>query len=117
MATITSHTLSGQDGTHAADILFTLVNLSSGIELFSVATDSKGRLSESVDLSGMHHDDRFEVTLQTANYWTRQGLESTHFIDEIILRLRMPDHNARYHMPVILSPYSYSTWASQPEKV
>ncbi len=116
MATITSHTLSSQDGTHAADILFTLVNLSSGIELFSVATDSKGRLSESVDLSGMHPDDRYEVRLQTANYWERQGVVCPNFIDEIVLRLRMPDHDARYHMPVILSPYSYSTWASQPEK-
>jgi 5-hydroxyisourate hydrolase len=31
---------------------------------------------------------------------------------EIVLRFEMPDPSAQYHMPVILSPNSYSAWWS-----
>jgi len=115
MATLSSHTLNGLDGTHAGGVAVSLVNLNTGRVLFESESDAGGRLSVDVDLTGMSPDDRYELIFSTSDYWQKQGIDHAQRIDEIVLRLSMPDPRARYHLPVILSPNSYSTWASQPE--
>jgi 5-hydroxyisourate hydrolase len=75
MATVSSHTLSSVDGTHAGGIGVALHRLDpSGarVTLFETATDEGGRLSETVAL----------------------------------------DPDARYHIPLMLAPNSYSVWWS-----
>jgi 5-hydroxyisourate hydrolase len=113
MATVSSHTLNGLDGTHAGGIGVTLVNLTSGTTLFATETDSGGRLSEKIDLADAGPTDRYQLTFATGPFWHSSG--HARAIDEIVLRFTMPDPSARYHMPVILSPHSYSIWHSHPE--
>ena len=115
MAVVSSHTLNGADGTHAGGVVVRLVNLSTGSELFMSETDAGGRLLETVDLAGANPADRYELVFDTGQFWTTQGVAHSQRIDEIVLRFAMPDPAARYHMPIILSPNSYSTWASVPE--
>lgn len=115
MAVISSHALDGTHGTHAAGIAITLVNLRTGLLLFNSQTDNAGRLVETVSSSDVQLNDRFELCFELEGYWVSQGVSHTHRIDEIILRFAMPDTNARYHMPIIFSPNSYSTWSSLPE--
>ena len=81
------------------------------------ALDNNGRLEESVDLSLTDATDKFELIFDTGAYWHSFGLSGSdnQIISEVVLRFSMPSKNARYHMPVILSPNSYSTWSSQPE--
>ena len=43
MATLTSHTLNGSDGTHAGGIPVTLTNLNSGAVVLTTAMDGGGR--------------------------------------------------------------------------
>ena len=115
MAVVSSHTLNGADGTHAADIKVRLVNINTGNELFASETDTGGRLQETVDLTGADPADRYELVFDTGRFWAMQGVTHSQRVDEIVLRFAMPDPAARYHMPIILSPNSYSTWASVPE--
>ena len=115
MATITSHTLNSVDGTHAGGIAVTLTHRDTGNTLFSTHMDSTGRLQEKVSHAELNPDHRYELTFYPAPYWADQELEDTHCIDEIVLRFKMPDPDARYHMPIIISPNGYSTWASVPE--
>lgn len=115
MATVSSHTLNGADGTHAGGIKVRLVNVSTGNEVFVSETDAGGRLLETVDLTGADPGDQYELVFDTGRYWTGQGLAHSQRIDEIVLRFAMPNLAARYHMPIVLSPNSYSTWASVPE--
>jgi 5-hydroxyisourate hydrolase len=35
-----------------------------------------------------------------------------HILDEIVIRFAMPDADAKYHIPIIMSPNSYSCWWS-----
>lgn len=112
MAVISSHTLNGIDGSHAGGIAVTLLNIENGTQLFSTTMDEGGRLQETVDISSGKPTDRYELVMQTGAYWTDKGVRHTDLIDEIVLRFKMPDPDARYHMPIILSPNSYSTWAS-----
>ncbi len=114
MAIISSHTLNGNDGTHAIGIPVMLTNLRSQDTLLSIATDEAGRLSQSVELNGLATD-TYELTFQTGDYWRDQGVSHPQIIEQIVLRFKMPDVNARYHHPIIISPNSYSAWASVAE--
>jgi 5-hydroxyisourate hydrolase len=40
----------------------------------------------------------------------RTGMQ---IVEEIVIRFSMPDPGARYHIPVIMSPNSYSCWWSE----
>ena len=115
MATVSTHVLNGVDGSHAGGIRAQLVNLGTGRVVFSVKLDARGRLSQSVDLTGASPDDRYELCLATGDYWKERGLTAKLIVDEIVLRFSMPDQSARYHLPVIFAPNSYSCWTSAPE--
>jgi len=115
MATVSSHTLNATDGSHAAGISVRLVNLCTGTELFSAAMDEGGRLAQTIDLTGAQPADRYELSFATGPYWAALGHENPRVIQEIVLRFAMPDPSARYHCPIILSPFGYSTWASLTE--
>ena len=115
MATVSAHVLSGLDGTHVGGLDVSLVNLTSGRSLFRTKTDSHGRLSEVVDLHDADPGDRYELVFHTLSYWRSVGINTDNCIQEIVLRFLAPDSEARYHRPVILSPHSYSAWASLPE--
>ncbi len=114
MAIISSHILNGNNGTHAAGVAVSLINLRNQQTLFSTVTDEAGRLSQTVELNGLPTD-AYELTFQTGDYWRRHDVSHSQIVEEIVLRLKMPDVNARYHLPIIFSPNSYSTWASAAE--
>ena len=117
MAIVSSHTLNGTNGTHAGEFPVRLINITNNSEIFSTRMDNNGRLEENVDLSLTDEIDKFELIFDTGVYWNSFGLSSSdnQIISEVVLRFSMPNKNARYHMPLILSPNSYSTWSSQPE--
>ena len=117
MAIISSHTLNGMNGTHAGGFPVRLVNITKNSEIFSTSVDNNGRLEENVDLSLNDSTDKYELIFDTGVYWNSLGISASNnqIISEVVLRFSMPNKNARYHMPVILSPNSYSTWSSQPE--
>lgn len=115
MAVVSSHTLNGADGTHAGGIAVRCINLTTGAELFASVTDGGGRLSETIALTGADPADRYEITFATGPYWDARGVTHAQRINEIVMRFAMPEPAARYHMPLILSPNGYSTWASLPE--
>lgn len=117
MATISSHTLNGADGSHAGDITVSLTNRTNGDVLFDSAMDSGGRLSQDIDPGIIDADATYELVFRTGDYWATQCYPGPgeRTIEEVVIRFSMPDPNARYHMPVILSPNSFSVWWSQPE--
>jgi 5-hydroxyisourate hydrolase len=112
MATLTSHALNGLDGSHAGGIHVSLVKGGSPEPLRSSKTDDGGRLSFEFDPSEIDYDVSYELVFHVEPYWIDRGLQSDGVISEIVLRFKMPDASGEYHMPVILSPFSYSTWKS-----
>lgn len=114
MAVVSSHTLNGVDGTHAGGIKVELRRLGDVAPLFAATMGDGGRLSENVELTGADPDAMYEMVFHTAAYWAARGLPqgAGRIIPEVVLRFSMPDPDGRYHMPIILSPNGYSTWAS-----
>jgi len=112
MATVSSHTLNGVDGSHAGGIAVRLVNLNTAEIVFDAHTDESGRLSQRVDEP--NPTARYEIIFQTGAYWQGRvsGTRGTRIIDEIVVRFSMPEPDGTYHIPLILSPHGYSLWSS-----
>ena len=110
MATLTSHTLNGSDGTHAGGITVTLRNLESGGGGFTSQMDAGGRLSEQIDTATVDPCATYELVFDTSAYWAARDMPAS--VQQIALRFAMPDPKGAYHMPVILNPNSYSVWCS-----
>lgn len=117
-ATISTHILNGADGSHAGGIAVRLVNIATGAVLFEAETDDGGRLTREVDLAGADTADRYEICFSTGIYWSagHSSRDGPQVMDEVALRFRMPDPDARYHLPVIISPNACSCWLSAPEQ-
>ena len=111
MATLTSHTLNGTDGTHAGEIPVTLTNLTTSTVTFTAQMDEGGRLSENIDAKDIDPDAMYELVLDTASYWAARNMPAA--VTQIALRFTMTDPKGAYHMPIILNPNSYSIWTSR----
>ena len=117
MAIVSSHTLNSVDGTHAGGIAVTLTRISADgghTQLFSLATDDGGRFSEEIDPGQVESDAVYEIVLQTGAYFDARSLPVTgeKYLREVVVRFEMPNPEARYHLPFMLAPHSYSVWFS-----
>ncbi len=110
MATLSSHTLNGSDGTHAGGIPVTMRNLATGTRVLTSEMDAGGRFSEQINPSEIDPSATYELVFDTAAYWAARNMPAT--VNQIALRFTMPDPEGAYHMPVILNPNSYSMWSS-----
>ncbi|MBD8525621.1 hydroxyisourate hydrolase [Pseudomarimonas arenosa] len=54
----------------------------------------------------------YELDFQAGDYFQKLGLSLAEpkFLDVITLRFGIADANAHYHVPLLVSPYSYSTY-------
>jgi len=117
MAIISSHTLNSVDGTHAGGIDVTLFRFDpSGARsaIFKTKTDDGGRLSETIAVSEVEKASRYELVFQTGAYFSAQRIPvaGMQIMPEIVIRFAIPDPDARYHIPLMLAPNSYSVWWS-----
>ena len=55
---------------------------------------------------------QYELHFFTAAYFVNQGakLDNPPFLDEITIRFSIADNTAHYHVPLLVSPWSYSTY-------
>ena len=110
MAKITSHTLNGFDGSHAAGIAVQLRNTKNGYVIFSTEMDAGGRLSQDVSAHHVEPDISYELIFDTGTYWAARGIDAK--TKEIVLRFEIDDPDGAYHMPIIINPNAYSIWIS-----
>ena len=109
MATLSSHTLNGTDGSHAGAIKVKLIEVD-GKTIFETKMDDGGRLKQEIEPNKINPSSIYELTFETGQYWLERGFEQ--IMDQVVLRFRMPDPEGTYHMPIIINPNSYSTWWS-----
>ncbi|MEA2784629.1 MAG: 5-hydroxyisourate hydrolase [Candidatus Eremiobacteraeota bacterium] len=106
-ATLTTHVLDTARGTPAAGIsvgLFTLDGLERKLVAVAV-TNADGRTDAPLGtgLAPGH----YELVFAVMDYFARDGVAS--FFDEIPVRFVIGD-GARYHVPLLLSSWSYTTY-------
>lgn len=54
----------------------------------------------------------YELVFTVAEYFSQRGLALTDppFLDEVVIRFGVSDETGTYHIPLLLSPFGYSTY-------
>ena len=110
MVILTSHILNGTDGTHAGGIKVSFSKLGE-VKIFETKTDEGGRLKSKIDSVKIDSFATYELVFETGPYWIDRGFKQ--IMDQVVLRFKIPDPSSDYHMPIIISPNSYSVWWSK----
>ena len=115
MATVSSHILDSVSGKSAVGIRSQLFQLSVEGErrlVFDVNADREGRIAESIEIDDSNRGSEFELVFHGNDYFAAQSLAGDSVVKTVVIRFVMDDDSRRYHLPVMLSPHSYSTWWS-----
>lgn len=111
---LTTHVLDTALGKPAAGLKIELFRLSGGerTQLKSVMTNEDGRtdgpMLDGDDLT----EGSYELIFSAGAYLRRTESvgDGTLFLDEIPIRFGIGDGNQHYHVPLLLSPFGYSTY-------
>ena len=111
MAKITTHVLSSQSGTHAAEVE---VKIYSGRKkIFVGKTDKGGRLCAEIDISSFSQEDEFHISFDIGSYFKKEKNDINGVIvKNSSLTFNMYDNSANYHIPIIISSHGCSYWWS-----
>lgn len=109
--------------THVLDTAHGLPAAGMAVELFSVAGDQRALVNSAVtNASGrcdspLLGDEDFragvwELVFHVADYFTVMGVDlpDPPFLDQVTLRFGIADAAEHYHVPLLVSPWSYSTY-------
>ena len=114
MAIISSHVLDSVVGSHAAGIRVQCFLLSgeSRVLVFDVNANDEGRITEQV--SSVTAAEQYELVFYAKDYFNGLSLPTIGdpVMTEVVTRLSVNNDAAKYHVPVVLSPHSYTVWWS-----
>lgn len=104
MTHVSTHVLDAVTGRPATGVAVTLSD-ADGSVLADARTDEDGRVADlyTGKLSGL-----YRLRFDTAAYFA--GLQMPSFYPEIVIAFEIGDVTTKYHVPVLLSPYAYSTY-------
>ena len=111
MTTFSSHLLNSVNGTHANGVKVTINQInSSGVKkiFLETETDEGGRILKDFELSKDDCTCDYEMVCKTADYFLEKNI-----VTEIIIKFKMEDPKKKYHLPIIMSPNSYTIWWSK----
>lgn len=115
MTGLTTHVLDTASGRPAEGLKIDLYRLSgeSREKIRSVATNADGRVDGGPILIGESFlVGEYELVFHAGDYLRAQGTKLTEpaFLDVVPIRFGISDTAAHYHVPLLLSPYGYSTY-------
>ena len=114
MARLSTHVLDVARGVAAAGVSIELHMLdgSSRRPIVRATTNADGRTDAPLLNRDRLATGVYELTFHAGDYFQRTGVALTDpaFLDEIVVRFGIADATADYHVPLLLSPYGYSTY-------
>ena len=80
--------------------------------LQSVVTNQSGRCDEPLLEGDAFIAGVYELVFSLADYFAASGqkLSDPPFVGEVVLRVGVADASQHYHVPLLVSPWSYSTY-------
>jgi 5-hydroxyisourate hydrolase len=110
MSAITTHVLDTSRGRPAGGVRVVLeVRSDAGWEVLGRgATDADGRLKNLLPAGFDLKAGVYRLTFGTSDYFAAERVES--FYPEVSLSFIVKDAAAHYHVPLLLSPFGYSTY-------
>lgn len=107
---LSTHVLDTASGRPAAGMELTLTRLTSeGREtLRTVRTNGDGRTDEPLLSGDAFTAGVYEIVFHVGEYFG--GVEEPAFLDLVPIRFGASDPQAHYHVPLLVSPFAYSTY-------
>ena len=110
MSAITTHILDTAQGRPAAGVPVTLeVEVAGGWELVAKGTTNKdGRIPDLVREEIILDAGVYRLIFDTARYFAAHEIEG--FYPQVTIAFKLSDPVQHYHVPLLLSPFGYSTY-------
>ena len=112
MAGLTTHVLDTVHGKPAAGVAIELYELlpNGARQLIAqVRTNADGRTDSLLIPAAEARAGRFELAFHIGDYFRAKGLDSP-FLDIVPIHFAIADASAHYHVPLVATPWSYSTY-------
>lgn len=113
MGQLTSHVLDTTHGTPAAGVKIDLYSLAQGrVQIKSLVTNADGRCDQSMLNADEIKSGQWELVFHVGDYFAGKNIAAgdTPFLDEVPVRFGIDDSDAHYHVPLLVSPWSYTTY-------
>lgn len=111
MSAITTHVLDISRGRPASGVAVTLERETTDggwQEIGKGATDPDGRARDLLSDDYVLSEGIYRLTFATGAYFAAQEIES--FYREVVIAFSVNDPAQHYHLPLLLSPFGYSTY-------
>ena len=114
MGRLTTHVLDTALGLPGAGISVSVFRVEGNERqlLHSVVTNQNGRCDEPLLEGAAFVAGVYELVFSLTEYFaaTRQSLPNPPFVGDVVLRVGIADGSQHYHVPLLVSPWSYSTY-------
>ncbi|WP_071673142.1 hydroxyisourate hydrolase [Nioella nitratireducens] len=111
---LTTHVLDTARGCPAAGLRITLYAIDGNgrLPVAEMTTNADGRTDSPILPQDAFRTGTYELVFFAGDYLRATGQDGAAplFLDEVPIRFGMSDAEAHYHVPLLLSPYGYSTY-------
>jgi 5-hydroxyisourate hydrolase len=111
---LTTHVLDISAGLpgQAIRIELTRIDGPERLRLADVLTNADGRCDAPLLEGAAFQPGTYELAFHAGDYFAGRGvvLQSPRFLDVIVVRFGLAAADAHYHVPLLVSPYGYSTY-------
>ncbi|VXC61408.1 5-hydroxyisourate hydrolase [Pseudomonas sp. 8Z] len=114
MGRLTTHVLDAAHGCPGSDIMIELYRVDGAqLELIGTArTNQDGRCEAPLLQGEAYRSGTYQLHFHAGDYYRARGvmLAEPAFLDVVVLRFGIDAAQQHYHVPLLISPYSYSTY-------
>ena len=114
MGHLSTHVLDTARGLPAAGVLVEVRNLRGGesTRVAAATTNAQGRTDAPLMTGEPLERGTYELTFHVGDYFRKAGiaLSDPPFLDQVVIRVGIADSSAGYHVPLLISPYGYTTY-------
>ena len=112
MGRLTTHVLDTAAGRPAAGLALRLTRPPGTAPIIETVTNPDGRCDAPLLEGAELLPGTYELVFHAGAYFDRLGLSlpEPKFLDEVVIRFGIADADAHYHVPLLISPYGYSTY-------
>ena len=105
MSTLSTHVLDTMHGRPAAGMKIELWSRDRSELIKTVTTNSDGRTDAPLLKGGEMKTGAYELVFYVADYFGERS-----FLEEVPVRFTISDAQVKYHVPLLVTPWAYSTY-------
>ncbi|BAN22992.1 hydroxyisourate hydrolase [Caballeronia insecticola] len=114
MGKLTTHVLDTAHGRPGANIKIELFALNGDVRraIKTTVTNDDGRCNAPLLEGAEFETGEYELVFHAGDYFATLGanVPEPRFVDRVVLRFGIADTASHYHVPLLVSPWSYSTY-------